>query len=814
MLPFGWIFLQITKEYPYSECTNQAQIYRKVTKGIKPQSLDHVQDPEIREFINRCLDHDDRTRPSAQELLDSDFLKPCLVVPPLCGSNSFASLFNYPNRSVSDGLEAFDSPHPASLSCASLPTPLPLSIPPPAVQPGVLVSSNNAAPQPISIPGAAFTTTTTVDADNKTYHIRSNLLPQTPTSDQTLGNAQDQKEGSQTAETAHTPPRDEASADPPTLHSHANTKTCSIQVVQFGEENGDQLNLKMICTCPVAGPRDMTMAAGTHEIKFPFDLHIDTVEDVVAEMIREQILSGDDRDEATAKIQDLIDSVVAARKERARITREQARVGKITTDHQGRSPQPHGHKNGHHRQLKVPSGYDVEQYGSSPTESLYDHYSSVGSNASMGWTGTESPVESDQGYGTVPPHPSQQPPVITETTFPPLSSSAPPRVRDTGITESSTGAQSSTQQVSYSDVVQHPLAGVAQSPLSPRMEGRDRSPSIARPSSVHGADQKSSTPSSSGAGSTLTNGELMKHTREIEAGSADKKKHDVTEDVGYTSPYRHGVSSSSVGNHRRTPSVDAYLHIGSPALGPSESVIGAPCKVPTGLNQHRPSLVPSNALSPEIRPAVPRDSPMPGISALTLNGLAPQPMLIRPVSSDPGLSHIASHLSEQEVQRFKASSPSIPLHWTPQDHRVPYSSSPSSFDLYHPLQDAVVPQQQSTPQTVSQPLMTSELRKNIEDWTSTVQNPERITGIAGFMNGSNYSSCPEMSDDDDDIQDEDLKVLKEQQRQELERMRLQHVQQLEKMKKLKEQKGIQERSRRKSDANTLAYTSLPSPLAR
>ncbi|ORZ08844.1 kinase-like domain-containing protein, partial [Lobosporangium transversale] len=64
----------VTKEYPYSECTNQAQIYRKVTKGIKPQSLDHVQDEETREFINRCLDHDDRTRPSAQELLDSDFL--------------------------------------------------------------------------------------------------------------------------------------------------------------------------------------------------------------------------------------------------------------------------------------------------------------------------------------------------------------------------------------------------------------------------------------------------------------------------------------------------------------------------------------------------------------------------------------------------------------------------------------------------------------------------------------------------------------------------------------------------------------------
>ncbi|KAK3831292.1 MAG: kinase-like domain-containing protein [Linnemannia elongata] len=75
---FGMCVLEmVTKDYPYAECTNQAQIYRKVSQGIKPQALEHVQDPEIREFIDRCLDHDATTRPSAQELLDSDFLKPC-----------------------------------------------------------------------------------------------------------------------------------------------------------------------------------------------------------------------------------------------------------------------------------------------------------------------------------------------------------------------------------------------------------------------------------------------------------------------------------------------------------------------------------------------------------------------------------------------------------------------------------------------------------------------------------------------------------------------------------------------------------------
>lgn len=690
-----------------------------------------------------------------------------------------------------------------------------------AVQPAMTASTNKAPPQPISIPGATFTTTTTVDADNKTYHIRSNLLPQTPTSaDQISPAPETHGEPKLVAETAQIPPRSETSADPPTLHSHANTKTCSIQVVQYGEENGDSLNLKMICTCPVAGPRDVTMAAGTHEIKFPFDLHADTVEDVVAEMIREQILSGDDRDEAMTRIQELIDNVVAARKERAKTARERSRA-----DHPGRSPQAdhvgrlasHGHKNGNHHKLKVPL-YDTEQYGSSPTES-YDHYSSVGSNASLGWTGTESPVDSDQGYGTVPPHPPQQPPVITETTFPPLSSSTL-RGR-TGnpadlLTEDSSDKH---HHASYSEVVQHPVAAVAQHPMSPTMPSRDRSPATPRPPNAYVADQKPSTPSPSGV--ALSNGALTKQAlREMEAANGERKRTGDNEDVGYTSPYRHGVSSSSINNHRRTPSVDAFVHIASssPALtsaplhiSPSETSIGAPSKMPAGLSQPRPSIssTASNALSPEFRPSAARDSPIPGISALTLNGLAPQLMPIHSASSDSGLFSHTSPLSDQESQRLKASSPSIPHHWIPQEQRVPHTAGASSYDPFHPLQDAVVPQR-SIPQTLSQPLMTSEARKSIEQWTSKVQNPERITSNLGLMNGSNYSSCPEMSDDDEDILDEDLKILKERQRQELERMRLQHVHQLEMMMKLKEQKGLQERNRRKSDANTMPYPSVPS----
>ncbi|KAI4824328.1 hypothetical protein KUCAC02_012851 [Chaenocephalus aceratus] len=49
---FGMCMLEMaTSEYPYSECQNAAQIYRKVTSGVKPASYNKVMDPEIKEIM-------------------------------------------------------------------------------------------------------------------------------------------------------------------------------------------------------------------------------------------------------------------------------------------------------------------------------------------------------------------------------------------------------------------------------------------------------------------------------------------------------------------------------------------------------------------------------------------------------------------------------------------------------------------------------------------------------------------------------------------------------------------------------------------
>jgi WNK lysine deficient protein kinase len=53
---FGMCLLEMaTGEYPYSECKNAAQVFKKVTQNIKPESLSRVQNPEVLALINSCL---------------------------------------------------------------------------------------------------------------------------------------------------------------------------------------------------------------------------------------------------------------------------------------------------------------------------------------------------------------------------------------------------------------------------------------------------------------------------------------------------------------------------------------------------------------------------------------------------------------------------------------------------------------------------------------------------------------------------------------------------------------------------------------
>uniref|UniRef100_A0A8C5QXX2 Serine/threonine-protein kinase WNK3 n=2 Tax=Leptobrachium leishanense TaxID=445787 RepID=A0A8C5QXX2_9ANUR len=71
---FGMCMLEMaTSEYPYSECQNAAQIYRKVTSGIKPASFNKIPDPEVKEIIESCIRQNKSERLSVKELLNHAF---------------------------------------------------------------------------------------------------------------------------------------------------------------------------------------------------------------------------------------------------------------------------------------------------------------------------------------------------------------------------------------------------------------------------------------------------------------------------------------------------------------------------------------------------------------------------------------------------------------------------------------------------------------------------------------------------------------------------------------------------------------------
>ncbi|KAL0212614.1 hypothetical protein RCL1_006240 [Eukaryota sp. TZLM3-RCL] len=73
---FGMTLLEMTTlDYPFCECSNAAQIFRKVMAGAMPASLDKVSDPEVRSIIELCL-LPAAYRPSAKTIRSLPFFEP------------------------------------------------------------------------------------------------------------------------------------------------------------------------------------------------------------------------------------------------------------------------------------------------------------------------------------------------------------------------------------------------------------------------------------------------------------------------------------------------------------------------------------------------------------------------------------------------------------------------------------------------------------------------------------------------------------------------------------------------------------------
>lgn len=73
---FGMCMLEMaTGEYPYSECTSPAQIYKKVSTGIPPLSLAKLDASPVRQIIEMCIKVKKEDRPTVKDLLQLDFFQ-------------------------------------------------------------------------------------------------------------------------------------------------------------------------------------------------------------------------------------------------------------------------------------------------------------------------------------------------------------------------------------------------------------------------------------------------------------------------------------------------------------------------------------------------------------------------------------------------------------------------------------------------------------------------------------------------------------------------------------------------------------------
>ena len=73
---FGMCLLEMaTGEYPYSECSGPAQIYKKVSTGVPPISITKVDNTEVKHIIEMCIKVRKEDRPIVRDLLKHDFFE-------------------------------------------------------------------------------------------------------------------------------------------------------------------------------------------------------------------------------------------------------------------------------------------------------------------------------------------------------------------------------------------------------------------------------------------------------------------------------------------------------------------------------------------------------------------------------------------------------------------------------------------------------------------------------------------------------------------------------------------------------------------
>ncbi|KAJ3105844.1 Serine/threonine-protein kinase wnk3 [Phlyctochytrium planicorne] len=310
---FGMVVIEIvTKEYPYSECSNQAQIYKKVTSGIKPLALQRISDEETLKFIEACVAFDPTKRPSAGELLQHPFLKiPLNPINSTISNNSGGAGSSTHSldtvTSESSQLSSNQSPPDSMLylnnqshlsqqrangTSSSSPNLMPLESDP-SQQDIFRRSTSQTFPRRSS--------------DMHGNHERERMVSEASSGSVAVqsagisGPADGLRKGSEDAMRTHPEPHAN-----PSFHSNSLPRNfaarpvdpdlkCKVSIELIEKQSDTIFVLKILYTASGAvasatGPRPSSQ----REISFPFNIVEDTTTDVVAEMVRESLVKEED----------------------------------------------------------------------------------------------------------------------------------------------------------------------------------------------------------------------------------------------------------------------------------------------------------------------------------------------------------------------------------------------------------------------------------------------------------------------------------------------------------------------------------------
>lgn len=310
---FGMCLLELaTMEYPYSECQNAAQIYRKVSLGVRPAGLQKIVSSDLREFINMCIGSRDQ-RPRSRQLLKHPYFESVRAGAGMCGGLQVTkSEVALAGHSSTDALPMYISSNPVSRTTSDVMTAM--NTPASVLQNGTLArtisavtdGSTTSAPAEmqtgmIGSDGASVRSQRSNASEMAAAHILADILeedehgsgtvdvgdvdvphPITKAASAAGSPGRTSPTGGSRAGSPHSTPSRKNSPAPDMVYDGSSR---NFVVLGKYQEANNKFNLRLKIRDPDGQCRT---------VEFEFDLSMDTATDVAMEMVRDLQLSGED----------------------------------------------------------------------------------------------------------------------------------------------------------------------------------------------------------------------------------------------------------------------------------------------------------------------------------------------------------------------------------------------------------------------------------------------------------------------------------------------------------------------------------------